>query len=694
MRRSLLVLFFQSIFLVNLLFSGSSLLAKEEPELLKSQDVAKIMQQIFDEHVDQKEMSTAILKHSFHVFFEQFDPDRIYLLQSEIQPFTNPSNAEMAQYMEDYKKGDYTPYIKMNDLIQKAIARSREWRQKWEYSEAELFDEAKNLNISKDEDLVDERRPFANSLDELKKRLHVSLLEFILIQEHHYGVSAVLHKEGQVLSHFEVELRAHENQYLYKDELNKNLSTAQKDHLLTLHILKALAKSLDAHTAFFNSAEAYDMKVRLEKGYEGIGVIFQEGIDGVYVSSLVPGGPADKNGQIRPHDQIVSIDGKRVAGESFNTIMDMVRGEVGTPITLGLVRKKGTGGESQDELVNVTLKREKIVMNQDRVEYSSEPFGDGIIGKITLHSFYQNSDGISSEKDVEDAINKLKQEGKLRGLVLDLRENSGGYLSQAIKVAGLFITNGVVVISKYSNGEERFYRDLDSHVAYNGPLIILTSRLTASAAEIVAEALQDYGVALVVGDERTYGKGSIQSQTVTNNQSTSYFKVTVGKYYTVSGKSPQQTGVKADIVVPGPYNHTDIGEEYLEYPLKADTIPPAFQDNLSDVNPDMKAWYLKYYMPSLQHKTESWKNMVPYLKKNSAYRLAHNKDFQYFLKKTDGKADDDASADNDAEDTGLEEPVKKNFGSDDLQMDEAVNIAKDMVLLKSSRQTEIVGKRD
>ena len=159
---------------------------------------------------------------------------------------------------------------------------------------------------------------------------------------------------------------------------------------------------------------------------------------------------------------------------------------------------------------------------------------------------------------------KLKSQGNLRGLILDLRSNSGGFLSQAVKVAGLFISDGVIVISKYSNGEEKFYRDVDGKTVYDGPLVVLTSKATASAAEIVAQALQDYGVALVVGDEHTYGKGTIQTQTVTDNRSTSYFKVTVGKYYTVSGHTPQKEGVKADIVVPGRWSKEKIGEMSID----------------------------------------------------------------------------------------------------------------------------------
>src|SRR5262249_45906772 len=149
-----------------------------------------------------------------------------------------------------------------------------------------------------------------------------------------------------------------------------------------------------------------------------------------------------------------------------------------------------------------------------------------------------------------------------------------------------------------------------------GPLVVLISRATASAAEIVAQALQDYGVAIVVGDEHSYGKGTIQSQTVTDNEGTSFFKVTVGEYYTVSGNTPQIRGVKSDILVPGILNQEHIGEEYLEDTIKlSDKISPKYQDDLKDIDPELKPWYLRYYIPTIQPKTEFWQKMLPLLKK-------------------------------------------------------------------------------
>lgn len=252
----------------------------------------------------------------------------------------------------------------------------------------------------------------------------------------------------------------------------------------------------------------------------------------------------------------------------------------------------------------------------------------------------------------------------------------------------LFIKSGVIVISKYSNGDEKFYRDVDGKVAYDGPLVVLVSKITASAAEIVAQALQDYGVAVIVGDEHTYGKGTIQMQTVTDNLGSSYFKVTVGKYYTVSGKTPQKKGVIADIVVPGRWNNIQVGEEFLNSE-QPDSIKPSFDDTLSDVSAKDKAWYMKYYVPNEQKRVGTWHVLFPVLRKNSEKRIANNKNYQYYLHQTIQEEPD--------EEEEWKTGTKKNYGEDDLQLQEAVNIVKDMILLhsdkpRSSTQEEPVEK--
>lgn len=655
-----------------------------DPQLLKTGDVSKVMQQIFDQHVDKKEMTGIILKNSFRIYIDQFDPDRIYLLDDEVHPFLAPTGPEVEAMVAQYKDNDFSSYQKLNTVIQKAIERARKVRAELQQNPDPIFQQSRRDLKDKGSEWLDPdlKRPFAKSQPELNGRIKEDLVKFFVAEERRYGEASVANNQAKALNLYDKHLRTQEDTYLYKDDAGKEISAAEKENLFVMHVLKALAGSLDAHTSFFNPTEAYDMKVRLEKEFQGIGVVLLQGSDGsVVVSKLVDGGPAAKSGLVKPNDKIVEIDGKKLADQSFDKVMDMIRGKNGSTITLVLKRPVDENDGPTEKLFTVKLKREPIVVNDDRVETRFERVGNGIIGVITLHSFYQGDNGVTSENDVRDAIKKLDKEGNLRGLILDLRDNSGGFLSQAVKVAGLFITDGIIVISKYFNGEQHIYRDIDSDDLYSGPMIILTSRATASAAEIVAQALQDYGVAIIVGDDRTYGKGTIQSQTVTGDGSTSYFKVTVGKYYTVSGNTPQIQGVRADVVVPSVLSNEHIGEEYLDYALPSDKITAEYKDSLTDIDPNLKQWYMKYYVPHEQKKEEQWRSMIPTLKKNSSFRIGHNPSYQNLLNRLNGNGDTEKAAGG-----MIISPAPRgdnSLSSDDLQMAEAVNIVKDMIFLQT-----------
>jgi carboxyl-terminal processing protease len=662
-------------------FLGGALSAQEQ---LKIADVHKIMQQIFQQHVDKREMTNALIKESFKIYIDQFDPTRVYLLEEEVRPYLQMSDEDVGKVLAQYKQDSFAAYIALNEVIQKAIERSRQYRKELETQTPQLFKESKAHELEHHEDWrdADLRRLYAKNLPELKNRIKQDILAMIQLERKRYG-EQIMKNEAKTVDIYEKSLRHVENQYLYVDEAGKPLPAEEKENLFVMHVLKSLASSMDAHTKFLNQDEAYEMKVRLQKGFQGIGILLQEGTDGsVIISGTVPDSSAAKSGLINPGDRLVEINGQPILKEPFEKVMDMLRQATTPDVKLTLKRYVDENGEKVVKVFYVTLKRETIALSEGRVETNYETFGNGIIGEITLHSFYQGENGVSSESDVRDAIKKLQKQGNLRGLILDLRDNTGGFLGQAVKVAGLFITSGVVVISKYFKGEEQFYRDVDNATLYDGPLVVLTSKETASAAEIVAQALQDYGVAIVVGDERTYGKGTIQSQTVTGTGST-FFKVTVGKYYTVSGKTPQLQGVKADVVVPSPNELEPIGEEFLADTLEADEIAPAFSDQLTDVDPTLRPWYVKYYTPKAQKKVLIWREMLPNLKKNSEYRIAHNKNYQMVLNQMKGIKVEKEDADDEAHSN-----PNANAGDEDMQMAEAVNVVKDMIFIHSKMRVD------
>jgi carboxyl-terminal processing protease len=660
-------------FAVFLLLIMSGLIEAHEQDLLRTRDISHVMQQILSEHVNKKEITTLILHHAFEIYINQFDPHRMYLLESEVVAYFKPTSAQLEQAMEQYKRNDFSRFKQLNQTIQTAIERSRRIRQELEIGvKNSLFHPSPDKEhgpIANKETM----EPFASTKEQLEERILQNMGTYINTQKKRYGGAMTSQRKEQILHSYETKLREFENQYLYQNEKGEPLPLNEQESLFTLHVLKALANSLDAHTSFYEANEAYDIRVRLQKEFKGIGLVLKDANQGVVVTHMLEGGPAARSKLIELGDILIEIDGKSILDYPFEKTMEMLHGDKNTKIKLTFKRKING---SPDDIYTVELMRETIILNNDRVDVSSEVFGNGIIGIITLHSFYQG-DGVSSEQDVRNAIQKLGRQGNLKGLILDLRDNGGGFLSQAVKVAGLFITDGIIVISKYSNGDERIYRDVDGKTFYDGPLVVLTSKATASAAEIVAQALQDYGVALIVGDEHTYGKGTIQTQTVTDNQSSSYFKVTVGKYYTVSGRTPQKEGVKADIVVPSHWNREEIGEIYADS-LNADVIPPAYNDSLQDVPPDLRSWYIKYYIPKLQKRTTVWQDFLPTLRKNSEYRIAQNKNYQYFLKGPVNEEESDSE-----EDWSVTDKKNKTYGEDDLQVQEAVNILKDMIILRS-----------
>ncbi len=628
--------------------SSVQVFSREEGFELSKKNIHTSIEEMLAYHVEHKVFSSVLAKRSFKLFFDQFDPGKMYLLDSEVSPFWSMKEDLLQQVVTGHLHGEYFLYEKASSLIRSSILRAREYRKK-------IRDE-----LIGNPDLTGapfyQGVAFVKTEELLYQRIKNQMLAMLQLEKEQERIEILTTKNVQeILAFCERKWQRFEAPYL----------SSNKEHFLAMHTLKAFAKSLDAHSSFFTPEEAYELRASLEKQFEGIGVVLKESLGGVVVKTVVRGGPADKSGKLSSGDSLLSIDGNVVSESSYLDVMNWLKGDVGKGVNLTVRKKTG-------EVISFGLIRDKIAVEAELVRFGSVPFGDGHIGIIDIPSFYESADGRSCEKDVRDALRSLKSLGNLQGLILDMRANSGGFLSQAVKMAGLFVSSGVIVISKYAEGQMRYLRELDGKVFYDGPLVVLASKASASAAEIVAQALQDYGIAVVVGDERTYGKGTIQHQTVTDENASTYFKVTVGKYYTVSGRSTQIEGVKADIVVPTKYSSFNIGEKYLPYALKNDQVPDAFRDPLLDVDARSRAWLKKNYLPNLQKKFSFWTEVLPILKKNSEYRLSHDKNFLCFLQFLQN----------------TESPVAKkwnpslNFGVEDLQVLEGVGIVKDMILLR------------
>ena len=233
------------------------------------------------------------------------------------------------------------------------------------------------------------------------------------------------------------------------------------------------------------------------------------------------------------------------------------------------------------------------------------------------------------------------------------------------------MNKGVVVSIKDNTGFIQKLRNLESDIAWKGPLIILTNKLSASASEIVAQTLQEYGRAIIVGDQETFGKGTFQTFTLESSNfgkvnTKGEYKVTRGRYYTVSGKTPQKIGVKADIVVPGHYSEIEIGERFAKFPLEPDEIAPSFDDDLSDIPLIHRYQISKLYKPDQQQIDTTYKPLLPLLTTHSSIRLQNDLDYQNLLKALTCKSSS----------------KPPSLGSNDLQLHEAINVMKELIFVQ------------
>lgn len=653
-----------SLLLWVLVFCGHSLCARQD--ILTLNDIPRVMERFFHFHIESKEFTPTLVRRSFKLYIEQFDGDKSYLLEAEAAPYLSMNAQRAEEILGRVKRGNYSDFIALNEIFEKAIARARQTRLDLT---SQLLASGPSVAANS---FSTSNSSYAKSEAELIQRQKARMLKFYTFHQTRTRLDSTARQE-MVFQLFEKRVRRIESSYLLMDNSNKE---SKAEHFLVLRILKSLAKSLDTHTAFFSPEEAYEMRLSLEKQFEGVGVVLSEGVDGVLVADLIDGGPAKMSGQIQVNDLLVEIDGRTLSQAPFEEVLELLKKKDRSDITLGF--KRVDPEMNKEVFFRVSLTKQPISMKDDRIRTHYEQVEGGVIGKITLHSFYESSDGVSSERDIKEAIRGFREHGELKGLILDLRENAGGFLGQAVRVAGLFVSNGVIVISKYGKGDVHFLRNIVGKSYFDGPLIVLTSKMSASASEIVAQALQDYGVALVVGDERTFGKGSIQYQTLTDENADLFFKVTVGRYYTVSGRSTQIEGVIADIVVPSAYAPYKIGERYLEYPLTQDKVPSAYTDPLSDLDDRSRQIFRQRYLPSLQKVVSFWKTALPELKKKSQARMASDPQFRKFLDKLETvRARQTGTAVN-----SIDEPVE--IGMYDVQMQEATQILKDMIQMKEN----------
>jgi carboxyl-terminal processing protease len=383
------------------------------------------------------------------------------------------------------------------------------------------------------------------------------------------------------------------------ERMLKNLADIETNDLAEL-FLSTVARLYDPHSTYFSAETFEDFGIQMKLELVGIGALLGIEDDYCIVKEIVPGGPADLGKQLKPNDRIISVaqmggEPVEIIGMKLRKIVDQIRGPQQSKVTLLVQPANATDPAARRAIV---ITRDIVKLNSARAHAAlfQMPDAKGVtvpLGVITLPSFYGPSetekpgaDTTSATHDVAKLITQLVQAGA-KGLVLDLRRNGGGFLSEATQLTGLFIKQGPVVQVKNYAGEIQIDQDEASDLAYDGPLAVLVDRFSASASEIVAGALQNYGRAIVIGDSSTHGKGSVQTVLEMKNLvpqlmrmpvKTGATKITVQKYYLPSGASTQLKGVVPDIVLPSIEDFLPIGESDLPHALVWDEIPSSFFD--------------------------------------------------------------------------------------------------------------------
>lgn len=537
------------------------------------------------DHLSRHPLDDEISGRSLKMFIENLDPMKVYFYQSDIDEF-NKSKDGLA---DTIRKGNVTFAYKVFLTFLERID-----------ERVKMVDQilASKLDFTRDEQMVVDRdtvqypRTPNEAMDRWRKRIKYDLL--VLKADKEKG------KKGQEALD---KLRRRYHSFA------RRMHQTDSEELLEIY-LNAFTMSFDPHTSYMSPDTLRNFNIAMSLELEGIGASLMSGDDGyTVIKKIIPGGAADKNGRLKVEDKIAAVgqgeDGEMadVVDMKLNDVVKQIRGKRGTIVRLEVLPADG----SATKIIPIT--REKIELKDSEArgevfEAGRKPDGTPYrIGVIVLPSFYRDMSGDrlgmpnfkSTTADVRKILDDFKRQGA-DAVVLDLRLNGGGALNEAITLTGLFIKDGPVVQVKDADGRIRPYTDPDSAIAWSGPLVVVISKFSASASEILAGAIQDYDRGLVIGDRTTHGKGTVQSLLdlgqqlfrLPNSPSLGALKITMQQFYRPDGESTQKRGVVSDVELPSLTTHLDVGEADLDYPIEFDKVPALGFQHFNDVTPQLK----------------------------------------------------------------------------------------------------------
>ncbi len=529
----------------------------------------------FSFHSFDDELSRRTLEN----FIKNWDPGKVYFLESDVKRF----ESSYSDKLDDMIKGADCKAI--DDIMNIYSARFSE-RQKVIVKD---IDDPHDFTVDEYLDIDRKNMLFAKTIEEVNERWR-KRVKFQLLQLKS-TISDLKEARAKMHKRYELALKRH-------NETNSDDVYAS--------FLNSFASALDPHSDYMSPEDLEDFRIYTKLSLEGIGAVLRSEDGFTTVQSLVPGGAAAKTGKIKIDDKIIAVaQGKEppvdVIDMELREVVKLIRGPRGTEVQLTLMREEG--GKTVKQIIPVI--REQVTL-EDKAA-SSKVFDVVVkdpvskketvlkIGDIDLPSFYMDFEGRqanekdyrSSSADMIREIESLKKKG-IDGLIVDLRNNGGGSLDEAINVAGLFFDKGPVVQIKGMESSLYVQSDKDEKVYYDGPLVVLANRLSASASEILAGAIQDYGRGPIVGDTHTFGKGTVQNLNDIAGK-LGAIKVTISKFYRPSGASTQLRGVESDVVLPDILEEYEIGEKHYDYALPWEKIAPTDYKKFHKVTPYVAA---------------------------------------------------------------------------------------------------------
>ncbi len=516
---------------------------------LSCEAIPNLVDAILQNHVKYRKLDDGLEERAIDAYVKRLDPSRTLFLEKEV--------AELKQSLRPIF--DEIQQGKCDRLKKTQLSLVTRYRDMESYFRSLV--ERPGYQIDARVSLVTdpEKRGYPKTIDE-RNELYQKLAHFQMSNYVSAGTS----------------LEEARKQLVHRYELLSKQAADQKVEDVYTAFLDSFANALDPHSNYLSADDVEDFQIGMGLSLEGIGLALSSRDGYVVVEEVIPGGAAERQQTIKRKDKIIAVT--QEAGAPVNVIdmplrdvVKMIRGKKGTPVELTVLRQNET-----TERFNTTIVRDKINLEEQAAKLRFETRAvDGRNVKLAileLPSFYGDRDSSKRQsiKDVQDLIDQAEKE-KADGLLLDLSRNGGGLLEHAVGISGLFLKRGPMVAVQHSPSQTQQLPDPDGEIRWSGPLVVLTSRASASASEILAGALKDYKRAVIVGDDHTFGKGTVQS-VVPLREGLGALKITTALFFRPGGESTQLTGVPADVVIPSPFDLAEFGEGAQPYSLPGQKI--------------------------------------------------------------------------------------------------------------------------